>query len=73
MDVGDPDPGPAKSGGLLGFIKDYWALLLPAILALVEVIVRITPTTKDDSVFNFLKYLLDKIIPNARAGGGQHK
>lgn len=74
VDVGDTGtpPQPQGSSGFLGFLKKYWMVLLPSILGVIEAIVRITPTEKDNSVFNFLKYLLDKIIPNARAGGGAH-
>lgn len=74
IDVGDGEvPKPEESGGVWGFLKKYWALLLPAVLTLIEVIVRATPTEKDNSVFNFLKFILDKIIPNTRAGGGKHE
>lgn len=59
-------------GGIWGFVRSNWAALLALLIALVEGIVRLTPTEKDNSIFGFLKYILDRIIPNARAGGGTH-
>lgn len=73
-DVGDEEtPAPKEdSGGVWGFIKANWGLLATALLGFVEAIVRITPSNKDNSILSFLKFILDKIIPNARAGGGTH-
>ncbi len=74
LDVGDPDRSGngSDSGGLWAIIKQNWGLVVTALLGLLEVIVRLTPTEKDNSVFNFLKFLLDKIIPNRSQEGGAH-
>lgn len=60
------------NGGIVWFLKNNWAALLTGLLGFLEVIFRLTPSTKDNSVFNFIKFLLDKQIPNAKAGGGKH-
>lgn len=76
LDVGDPDNSGGESdsgGGLWAIIKMNWGLVVTALLGLLEVIVRLTPTDKDNSVFNFIKFLLDKIIPNQRKDGGAHE
>jgi len=46
------------------FIKTNWVVLLFGLLGFIEIIVRLTPTKKDDSVFNFIKKLIDFLIPN---------
>lgn len=71
-DIPDPDSAPEENGGILGFLKMHWIALLSALLVFLEAIVRLTPTEKDNSVFNFLKYLFDKIFPNRSSNGGLH-
>jgi len=48
-----------------------------AVFALLEVVVRLTPSEKDNSIVNkvvtFGAYILDFIIPNRRKGGGRLK
>lgn len=61
-----------SSGGLAGFLKSNWAALVGLLIALLEGITRLTPSERDNSVINFLKYLIDAIIPNRREGGGVH-
>jgi hypothetical protein len=53
------------------------AIILMA-LALAEAIVRLTPTTKDDTaverIGHFIRKLFDMLkIPNSKSGGGNHK
>lgn len=75
IDVGGPpvdSPPDASNTGLWALIKKNWGSVVAALLGVVEVIVRLTPTEKDNSVFNFLKFILDKIIPNQRKEGGAH-
>tara|TARA_B100001939_G_scaffold337133_1_gene341053 strand:+ start:625 stop:855 length:231 start_codon:yes stop_codon:yes gene_type:complete len=49
--------------------------LVLAVFALLEVMVRLTPSEKDNSIVNkvvtFGAYILDFIIPNRRKGGGR--
>lgn len=72
---GKDDPPPADEHGLL---KRLWALIvgnkgaaLAAFLALAEIVVRLTPTEKDNNLLRLLQSWLDKLIPNYRKGGGQ--
>lgn len=44
----------------------HWAELLFAVLALVKIVVRITPTLKDDAVFAKLDALIEWIVPNLK-------
>ena len=48
----------------LDLMKSNWAVLLLALLGFIKVIVRITPTLKDDAVFGRIDNLLNAIIPN---------
>jgi hypothetical protein len=64
------DASPPMSIG--EFLRLYWGKLLLSILGVVELIVRLTPTDKDNSIFNLLYSIINAIIPNLRAGGGLH-
>ena len=35
-----------------------------SVLAVIEIIVRITPSTKDNSIFNKVVWVVEKLIPN---------
>jgi len=75
INVEDPEtPAPVEenSGGFWGLVKTHWGAILSAFLIFIESIIRITPSNKDNSIFSFIKFILDKIIPNARSGGGTH-
>lgn len=70
-----PDTGVAAAGGVgqvWSWLKRNWIWLLPALLALAETIVRLTPSEKDNSILNWLKALFDKAFPNFKTGGGVH-
>lgn len=56
------------------FVKENWLLILIlyGLPFAVEVVVRLTPTKKDDSIFDAIKKVLDKYVPNLRKGGGKH-
>lgn len=71
----DPEPEPEQSTiqKIWAFLKLYGAELLLALLMLVETIVRITPTERDNAWFAWLKGLFDKLIPNLRKQGGTFK
>ena len=45
-------------------IMDNAAELLLAVLALIKIVVRITPSLKDDEVFAKLDKLLEYLLPN---------
>lgn len=60
-----PDlPEEPQNINLWGLLSGYWAELLLSIMALIKIIVRITPTIKDDHVFGWLDKLIEYIIPN---------
>lgn len=64
------DPEPTGSGGILGFLQDNWLALLFGFLGFVEVVIRLTPTETDNSIFNIIKRLLDAWFPNVNKAGG---
>jgi len=49
--------------------------LVLAVFALLEVLVRLTPSERDNSIVNkivtFGAYILDFVIPNRKKGGGR--
>ena len=55
---------PEQAVSLLGVIRDNAAELLLATLALIKIIVRITPTLKDDEVFAKLDKFVEWLLPN---------
>jgi len=56
---------------MLQFIKENWVVLLAALLAFIEVIVRLTPTEKDNTIFAIVKRIIDLFIPNRKKSGGR--
>ncbi len=55
------------------FLTDNWGVLLLGLLGFFDLIVRLTPTEKDNSIVNFLLTVFNAIIPNFRKGGGSFK
>ena len=55
------------------FFSDNWGALLMGILGFIDLIARLTPTEKDNSIVNFLLSFFNAIIPNFRKGGGSFK
>lgn len=53
-----------RPDGLFAFVAHNWAELLLALMALVKVVVRLTPSIKDDKVFGWLDDLVSAIVPN---------
>tara|TARA_R100000388_G_scaffold90745_1_gene72306 strand:- start:540 stop:683 length:144 start_codon:yes stop_codon:yes gene_type:complete len=41
-----------------------WKEILLAVLAIAEIIVRLTPTEKDNSILNKIMWVVDRLIPN---------
>lgn len=48
------------------FLASNWAELLLGLLAFVKVVIRLTPTLKDDQVFGLLDRVLEAFLPNLR-------
>tara|TARA_R100001463_G_scaffold119727_3_gene175669 strand:- start:3272 stop:3472 length:201 start_codon:yes stop_codon:yes gene_type:complete len=45
-----------------------------SVIAILEVVVRITPSEKDNSILNKVIWLVEKLIPNrTKKKGGLHK
>ena len=49
-----------------------WQEIVLALVAVFEVVVRITPTDKDNTILGKILWLLNKIIPNNTKNGGTH-
>ena len=41
-----------------------WTEILLAVLGIAEIIVRLTPTEKDNSILNKIMWVVNKLIPN---------
>ena len=50
----------------LVFISENWAELVLALLALVKVVVNLTPTEQDNKVFGYLDVLINLIISDRK-------
>ena len=65
--VGDPTVPAAKGN----FFFNNWGALLMGLLGFADMVARLTPTEKDNSIINFLATVLNAIIPNLKKGGGR--
>ena len=54
------------------FIKDNWIQLLLGLLGFIKIIVNLTPTEKDNKIFNWIENIIEYFIPNIKKGGGAH-
>lgn len=54
-----------------GFLAVNWGILSLSLLSFLEVITRLTPSKKDNTVLSFLSNILNAIIPNLKKGGGR--
>ena len=48
-------------------LTQNWAELMLASMALIKVVVRLTPSVKDDAVFGWLDKLVEYFVPNLGA------
>ena len=55
------------------FLTDNWGVLLLGMLGFFDLVARLTPTEKDNSIVNFLLTVFNAIIPNFRKGGGSFR
>lgn len=71
--VQDPpsDPPAVSDKTFADLLKENWMVVLAGLLGFVDIIVRLTPTEKDNSILNKLYKILDFLIPNFKAGGGK--
>ena len=56
---------------LLEFLQKHWVLLLTGVICLSEIIVRLTPSQKDNSILNKVLNIVDFLLPNLRKDGGK--
>ena len=57
---------------MIDFIKNNWVFIITSLIGIAEIIVRLTPTKKDNSIVNIIKQIFDVIIKNKKAAGGYH-
>ena len=62
------DDAPIATGN---FFTNNWGALLMGLLGFADLVARLTPSVKDNSILNFLSSVLNAIIPNLKKGGGQ--
>lgn len=70
MPDADPVAQAADDFNILQFLKLNFAELLIALMAFLKVIVRLTPTLKDDAIFGKIDSLVEWFVPNC---GGKSK
>ena len=61
------DAVPVATGN---FFTNNWGALLMGLLGFADLVARLTPSVKDNSILNFLSTILNAIIPNLKKGGG---
>ena len=64
--VGDLEP--VTKGN---FFTNNWGALLMGLLGFSDLVARLTPSVKDNSIINFLTSILNAMIPNLKKGGGR--
>ncbi|HET6558021.1 MAG TPA: hypothetical protein VFG54_11950 [Prolixibacteraceae bacterium] len=52
------------------FFTENWGALLLGLLGFYDLVARLTPTSKDNSIVSFLTKLFNVVIPNIKKGGG---
>ncbi len=52
------------------FFSENWVALILGLLGFFDLVARLTPTEKDNSIINFLLSLFNAIIPNFKKGRG---
>ena len=53
------------------FIRQNWGALTLGLMGFFEVVARLTPTNKDNTILNLLTTILNTLIPNFKKGGGK--
>lgn len=70
VDPATPAVVPVTPGN---FFLENWVALLFGLMGFIELIVRLTPSEKDNSIFNWIFTLLNALLPNLKKGGGTFK
>ena len=58
---------------MLEFIVEHWLALLLGLIGFAEVITRLTPTQRDDTILEWIKQIIGVVFPNRKSGGGTFK
>jgi len=53
-------------------IQNNWLELLLGLMAFAKIVVNLTPSEKDNKIFDWIDKLIDVFIPNLKKGGGKH-
>jgi len=61
------DDAPIATGN---FFTNNWGALLMGLLGFADLVTRLTPSVKDNSILNFISSIINAIIPNLKKGGG---
>lgn len=61
----------AEKQSVGSFLSANWGVLSLSLLSFLEVVTRLTPSQKDNTVLTFLSNILNAIIPNLKKGGGR--
>ena len=59
-----------EADGSENFFSANWGALVASLLAFCDVVVRLTPSVKDNSILSFVSKIFNYIIPNRKTGGG---
>lgn len=54
------------------WLRINWVAFLLGLIGVVEIVVNLTPTQKDNAWFIWLREIIQSIIPNRKSGGGTH-
>lgn len=54
------------------FITNNWKEIVLGLIALFEIIVRLTPTKKDNTILGIVKKIYSFLVPNRKKDGGRH-
>ena len=62
---------PSVPSGKGNFFLNNWGALLMGLLGFSDLIARLTPSAKDNSIINFISSVINAVIPNLKKGGGR--
>lgn len=55
------------------FFLENWAVLVLGVFSFLELVARLTPSQKDNSIVNLLISVFNALVPNLKKGGGSFK
>lgn len=74
-DVPGLDPVPEETTfweDLWAWLRANWVAALLGLIGIIEIIVNLTPTERDNAWFKWLRDFVNTILPNRAKGGGTH-